>query len=158
MCVKPLKKRWKSWNERRIRSNGLFIRGGSSPVSFTVEWLIRSKQVEDVWSLFVGGSLVVLAIYILARGRNRSGTLQALFFGAAFMAVGSLGLMGLIAADWVGVSYNAVFGIFVISTNIWALRSPPSPSYPRWAQWAMLAFGAGFVLSALLSGVSYYWS
>ncbi len=110
-------------------------------------------------NLLFGGALVIGALLRLTRRENAL-VVVLLLFGIAVAAPAILNLMGFIDSRWVDVSRDAVVGIWFIWTSIWALYSPPSPSFPKWTQWAMLVIGGVVLLGA--AGVAvhilyYYW-
>ncbi len=94
-----------------------------------------------------------------AFGKRRSILRMVLWlsFGAAFTALGLLDLMGFMVSEWSRVSDVAVVGLSLILASLSALSAPPSTSFPRLTQWAMLVFGLGCILFAVLEARVYYW-
>ncbi len=111
-------------------------------------------------NLLVGGALSLVALLNVLRPRSILRMVLWLIwlsFGAALIAVGLLNLRGLIASEWVNVSQFIVLGIGLTWTSIAALKFPPSPSAPRWTQWATLVMGVGWVFFAMVHVLNYFW-
>ena len=107
-------------------------------------------------NLLFAGFFAVGTLYEVAKRRSVGGVVFGLSFGAAFAALALLDLTGLIARGAAGVSQKAAVGLGLIWTSIWALYSPPSPTYPNWTKWAWLIIGIGWTLSAIYVGLIYY--
>jgi hypothetical protein len=112
---------------------------------------------DALFNLLFGGALVIGALFCLVKPRNILGMVLCLFGASAVTAPAVLDLMGLITREWVGLSRDIVLGMGLIWTSIWALYSPPSPSFPRWTQWAWLVIGVGSVLWGSIHVLDYYW-
>jgi hypothetical protein len=80
-----------------------------------------------------------------------------LSFGVAFAALGLLDLMGFMAPELGRVSDAAVVGLSLMLASLCALCAPPSTSFPRLTQWAMLVFGVGCIVFAGIEARVYYW-
>jgi hypothetical protein len=109
-----------------------------------------------LWSLIFGGVCAILAVGALVKSREIVEMVRHLSVGTAFAALGLLDLTGRMDAEWICVSQNAVIGIMAMWWSISELYSPPSPSFPRWTQWALLVIGVGLILSAVYV-LCYYW-
>jgi hypothetical protein len=80
-----------------------------------------------------------------------------LSFASVFWALTFLNLLGVGTPPWVDMLRYAVMGIYLTIMSIEALYSPPSPRFPNWTKWAMLAFGIGSILVVPVLGLHYYW-
>jgi hypothetical protein len=115
------------------------------------------KHLDALVHLLFGGAIAIWAVYACVRARSILGMVLYLSFGAAFMALGLLDLLGLLDPEGVGVSRNAVVGIGLIWTSVSALYSPPEPRFPRWTQWAFLVYGIGSLSWAIVCVLHYDW-
>lgn len=114
------------------------------------------EHLDDFVTLLFGVTLAIWAIVGFVKQRHIFVMVLSLSLGAVLMAAGLLNLLGFIDPKWVSVSRNAVVGVGFIWTSVSALYSPPQPKFPLWTQWAMLVFGVGSTLSALVVGLGYF--
>ncbi len=98
------------------------------------------------------------AVLTFTKHRDNLRMVLWISFGAAFIALGLFDFMGFMAPEWGRVSDAAVVGLSLILGSVLALCAPPSPSFPRLTQWAMLVFGLGCILFAVLEARVYYWN
>ncbi len=77
-----------------------------------------------------------------------------LSIAAAFVAVGLIGVLGIVGPRWFDVFRNAVFGIFFMIYGANGLFTKPTD---RMAHWLFLVVGIGCMLLALYGGVSTLW-
>jgi hypothetical protein len=164
MWLRLRKKLWKRWKERRIRLNALSIGGflGPDPISFVVERLTRNKQngsIADAFGTFGFRTAArwlfhLCRRYVLVKDKNVQATILGLSVGVALAAEAALILLYLVGhlttMEWFTVLSHVVCGFVLIGSSVSALYSPPSASYPRWTQWAMLVIGTGFLISAVV--------
>jgi hypothetical protein len=101
-----------------------------------------------MFCLLLGGFCIYEAVNDFRRSRNILNTVSLLLFGGAFTTLGLVELMGLIAPEWVEVSFWAVLGIMCLWGGITGLYFYRSPNSPRWQHWTMLVFGIGSMLFA----------
>jgi hypothetical protein len=89
------------------------------------------------------------------KDKNIRATILGLSVGVALAAEAALVWLYLVGQlttmEWFTVLGHVLCGFVLIGPSVSALYSPPSASYPRWTQWAMLVFGVGWVISAVFT-------
>lgn len=117
-----------------------------------------------MFCLFLGGCLAAVVVFLYVKERRISLLVFGLLFSAAFTALCLLDRNKLMTTEWGGISMRALFGIYAIFLpqiffKSFSPSSSGSPERVNWQTQALaLAVGGGFILWAMIGGVTLYWS